>query len=1377
MAEPTPPQPRRRRRRKWLAIGGILFALLIAFVGLLPTLVSWGLGHGLIRNAINQQINGSANFDRLDASWFGSQSLENFTIVDASGRKAVDVDVRVSAGLFQVLTQRPGPLSITMSGEAAGEIREDGSTSFGDLVRPQPQPPPPSGPFRLPELPPLTVNITAFNVNIKDLRTGQTLALQDLNGAVNYQEPTQPITLDLTGKTITNGTPGTLTIRGNAENLFNSAGDLTLGGASAVVEAKIESPAGVPIPLPPAAADLAPGSPHVKTLNLQIASDDLTARIVGALDVVAQIEGHPATSMQVQAALGNMLTNSGELSLRAATANLSVEAQNLPFVSGDLQGAVNRFKLTAVSNDLTQTIVIAIDSTAQISGHPASTLAASLSVDELFAPNGALQLAIEKITGTVQSATVPTAIAQPMLANTPIVLARDVGPVLDVNASFSAGQTRHITIVADAAALRAEAQATVDPQRQSIEGQHLLVDWAGVHPDVVKWMTQLAVDRPVALGVRLTSFTVPAFDERTKSYPLQQFAAAGRIVLIGTSPVTIQLPSATADESSQPPAPISFAAANVLLQFETPALAQHVDVTGSGLIDGASVTFSERITNLFNVAGKSEPINALPAGTLTITNLPAATLARFAPEQRDLIDEIVGPSLSATVTTTQVDADLAATIQAKANAFDSTIHAVRRATALHISGANTDITVTPRLASLLQKNSENPINVEKPATITVNVQPLDMPQGDGPFQYGLPLEPIRATVEIPQLIASNLPAVAEPLELAEGSLEFTVQRVGEGFTSAGKGDLILNVAGRTQDTQGHIANLRYRFDATTSAAEPTLSGLFGFSAISVARLERALGRQAGELSQWTGNEGELIFKVEGAGEALTANITSELPHFRGQFIASKTAEFITLTGETNEFRLPQPAVQARLNPAPQDGTANTPALPPSARVLADIPMVLQLNQVRVPTALLSNESFDPKAVTIDIALTGGPVRLTSPAPGEGGGEVRTTLRNLQIAINTKNLAEGVQYTLRSSAEVQAPEAPPASATPPPGAISTPRGNRAANEPATDRGDSATTPGAIDVAGKLTGLVNEESKLQFDNAKVQMTANVKDMPTAVADAVAKMQGLIVAAVGPVMNATFKVDDFSTSTGRLDARIDTTNGWLEAVILGREQSFRMRNTAPLKAELAITPPLRDRLLYKINPILADIRSTEHPLRASGTGIVPADFDLSKLSADFEIDIGKVEFDSGSTTMTLLRFAQQDKRAATIPGEIEPIVGRVRNGILTYRRFNVRVDKWEMAYSGQVDLVKQTMDLRTELPLKALGHTFQELEPYADKIVVPIVVRGKFGEAKPTIDPNFDIAKEALRAGFTGTFEQILKGRRQGDGPSGNILEEFFKRLPPR
>jgi hypothetical protein len=817
---------------------------------------------------------------------------------------------------------------------------------------------------------------------------------------------------------------------------------------------------------------------------------------------------------------------------------------------------------------------------------------------------------------------------------------------------------------------------------------------------------------------------------------------------------------------------------NVDVKFETPGLGQFVTLQGSAMIDGAPATINQRITGLFNAAGELEAMNALAAGDLKIDGLRPATLVKFAPEQRELIDQAVGSGLTVAATSTVSGSDMNVELNANAHAFSMRANATKRPDAVNIVSTLLTLNVTPELAASLQRGSEKPITVAEPTTITLDLSQIDLIK-NAQGSFALADQPITGSLSVNDVVLQNAPGFAEPLGVRELVAQLTREREGSYDTYLINGDVTLHRA-QADRLLGH-ARYKIKLDTRQVGEAPREirpHADIGFTELSIRHLERMMAMERGAISQWTGDKGELSAHVEGQiGSNLRANLRSALPNLKGDFNAETDMKMVTVTAQTSTLSLSREAVEKRLNPPPpkaataaarraaEEDQESAPA-PANITMAADVPMTLDVQKLRFPLAMATREAFDPAQVEIDIRLTGGPITLINPDQQQTSGS------DLNVALNTANLAEGLNFSIKGKAEAESSSSPsqPEDKTrkEPPFTIGEPTKDQPQTAPATPVG-----PGDIDISGKLVGFLSEAGAFDVDAAKLQMTANVKSMPSAIADAFANMKGLLVAAVGPQMNATFVADDFSVNSGTLNARIDATNGWLEAPLRGREHAFRTLRDESVRAELAISPALRDRLLQNIHPILADIRTTEQPLRINLPLVVaPINeethaFDISQLKADIEITIGKVELDSGSKTLSVLRFFGEDKERATIPGEIAPITATIRNGVVKYQKFAVNIDKYTLNYSGEINLVKSTVDLRTEVPLRALGHAVKELEPYADKIAVPLVTRGTFGNLKTQIDPDFDVGKAALDAGFRGSLQQLFEG---GEGPLGDLLEDL-------
>ena len=316
------------------------------------------------------------------------------------------------------------------------------------------------------------------------------------------------------------------------------------------------------------------------------------------------------------------------------------------------------------------------------------------------------------------------------------------------------------------------------------------------------------------------------------------------------------------------------------------------------------------------------------------------------------------------------------------------------------------------------------------------------------------------------------------------------------------------------------------------------------------------------------------------------------------------------------------------------------------------------------------------------------------------------------------------------------------------------------------------PGRLQLDGTVTGLMTDDL-LTASAATVVLSAKVHGLHTAVIDGLGDMGGLLVAALGPRIDAVAVADNFSRDSGTLQWWIEATNGWFDGTVAGRDNALIVDSEAPVHAELDLTPPLRERLLYKIHPLLADIRATEQPIRATiGAASIPLDGDVSRLDAKLELTVGKVEFDSGSEALALLTLANATD-ARTLPGEIEPIRATIRKGIVTYERFAVKIDKYTFIYTGTINLNTRYVDLKTEIPLDGLAGTFHELEGYTENISVPIRYRGRFGNVRAEVEPEF-LAEAAAQLGLRYGIGEL---ERQTGVPIGNILDGLFGKKKKR
>ncbi len=432
----------------------------------------------------------------------------------------------------------------------------------------------------------------------------------------------------------------------------------------------------------------------------------------------------------------------------------------------------------------------------------------------------------------------------------------------------------------------------------------------------------------------------------------------------------------------------------------------------------------------------------------------------------------------------------------------------------------------------------------------------------------------------------------------------------------------------------------------------------------------------------------------------------------GDFEVTLDGSTISIAAEGVNATLPRSALQQRMGKA--------------VTVVADVPMTLVVRSLRLPRAALLGKPFDGADVDIDVALRGGPVVLDDPRVG------RNAVRDIRVTLAGGDLGVGLTTTVTGDIEFA----------------------------------GAREPGRLQLDGTVTGLMTD-NLLTVSAATLVLSAKIDGLHTAVLDGLADMGGLLVAALGPRVDAVAAADRFSRDSGTLRMRIEAANGWLDGTVAGLNNALVVDSEAPVHAQLELTPPLRERLLYKIHPLLADIRTTEQPIRATiSAASIPLDGDVSRLDARLELTVGKVEFDSGSEALALLTLANATD-ARTLWGEIEPIRATIRKGVVTYERFAVKIDKYTFIYTGTINLNTRYVDLRTEIPLDGLAGTFHELQGYTDNVSVPILYRGTFGNVRAEVEPEF-LAKAAAEVGIRVGIGELEK---QTGVPIGDILDGLF------
>jgi hypothetical protein len=709
---------------------------------------------------------------------------------------------------------------------------------------------------------------------------------------------------------------------------------------------------------------------------------------------------------------------------------------------------------------------------------------------------------------------------------------------------------------------------------------------------------------------------------------------------------------------------------------------------------------------------------------------PLLTLDRFTARvsAESLADEVMlGGTASIDGTEAAFDAVLSGLL-AEDGSLDWAGAASKGSLALRGVQAATLARLMPTHAALIESAIEQPLDVEVAATVEAGEPRIEIAAHSEQHRVagtvvrrGEVLRVAEGSARLtvtPQTLAAAQVGAEKPFAIAE-TVEVTIDS--EPFdlpAEAGPLNVKGNAGLRRAEGAEPLAAVRYDLSLVGQDGAFALRRTdLRLSDVEVQRVEQVLGRAPGTWDSWLGPRGDAHLTADLGPDETTATVGADFANLDGTFTATVRGDLLSVDSGEAAVVVERDVIQSRIDAPAARRPEGRPGRPPPPRVTvaADVPLSLEVRSLRMPLALLSGRRFDPAAVSADLRLTGGPLHLDEGTQG------RSTIDDLEISLRGEDLTEGLGLSV--SGKVTA------------GGI--------------------TNPGALNVTGRITNLVGDDGAFAPHLATVQMDAQASGVPTAAVDALLGWQGLLAAAVGTRIDS-FKAEakDFSRTTGTLQARVETPNGWLEAAAEGRDNALKITGKAPLEAELEITPPLRERILSRIHPLLGDIRSTKRPARAKlGGAIVPLDGNVSRLRGNVGITVGQVEFDSGSITLAMLRIFNASN-TKTLPGRIEPIKAQIRDGIVSYEQFVVHVEQYTISFTGTMDLVNRTLDLHWEMPLDGLAVSITELKGKVEGISVPLWTHGTFDDYRTEFPPDFKLEEVLLKAGVRSIFDELLK-----------------------
>ncbi len=294
-----------------------------------------------------------------------------------------------------------------------------------------------------------------------------------------------------------------------------------------------------------------------------------------------------------------------------------------------------------------------------------------------------------------------------------------------------------------------------------------------------------------------------------------------------------------------------------------------------------------------------------------------------------------------------------------------------------------------------------------------------------------------------------------------------------------------------------------------------------------------------------------------------------------------------------------------------------------------------------------------------------------------------------------------------------------------------------------------------------------------SAAIAVAGDIQGLPTALVDALASQDGLLVDVLGAEMNLELAGSWPSGGGEPLRAKFNssTASFHVEASLDGTV--LRSEDGTGIVAKLPLSPMFSERIVGKLVPLC--VNASKAP-GAAPVGLrvqnfqLPLDGDLSRLNALVELELGEFSYDllpGLSSTLAPLGLSSTTKRTTTLDKLSLPI----KNGVVSYERLPISIEGREFAFRGAFDLSKLEYDLSTTVPLEALGSKLsselEKVRKYLDpKLQVPLQLKGTWKSPKLRISDDFtkkvlkDAAEKAAGDALKGGLEDLFGGGKKKD-----------------
>ncbi|MDI1289646.1 MAG: hypothetical protein PSX37_06830, partial [bacterium] len=321
-------------------------------------------------------------------------------------------------------------------------------------------------------------------------------------------------------------------------------------------------------------------------------------------------------------------------------------------------------------------------------------------------------------------------------------------------------------------------------------------------------------------------------------------------------------------------------------------------------------------------------------------------------------------------------------------------------------------------------------------------------------------------------------------------------------------------------------------------------------------------------------------------------------------------------------------------------------------------------------------------------------------------------------------------------------------------------------------------------GQIDNLVDSTGGVSTEKATLSAGGRLGGVPTALIDALAKKQGMLVDALGEFVTTTIEARQVPLKGFGTPSAPDSAVSFVaespraKASFKGNLNSTVFSSVEPVTVSVdEIIADLAARYMGSM-PVLKKLEKVrgQRPATVRAEALtVPLDNNMRNFNGKIQLDPGELNFQL-NPAMNKLLGEKFFKEEGFLGQNLKPVMLDVREGIANVQRYGLPLGEFTIEAEGSVDLVNERVDLVTWIPATLLADevlvgvveklgvpltSLSNVQQVTSKIrtyipMVPYRTRGPLKNPKAELVPDFDlIRQEFQRSGGVQKLTQELLG----------------------